>query len=281
MKKKYCLLALAAVVAVVVIAACTSKKSSDAESEPAQKYLILYYSQSGATGKLANDIKQKLGDKADIEAIQVEVPYNGTYQETISRCQEEMADGVAPAVKPLQANLDDYDVIFIGYPVWFGTYAQPIAGLVKAYDFAGKKIVPFCTFGSGGLQTSSENLKKALPQAEVLEGYGVRNARIDKAAAEVGQFLIDKGYADGQKSEPLPDFYEQQPVTDADAAIFKAACGDYPMPLGTPETVSKRNIPGGTEYLFKSKADDGSTMTIYVTAPSEEGAQPEFTQVVR
>ncbi len=285
MKKLFLALAsLAAVVAVVaLVAACSSKKNAEttAETEAAQKYLILYYSQTGATQTVANAIKSSLGDAADMEVIEVEEPYSGTYQETIERCQKEKADGTVPAVKPLKANLADYDAVFLGYPIWFGTYAQPIAGLVKSVDFAGKKIVPFCTFGSGGLVESIADLKKALPQAEILDGYGVRNARIAKAADEVRQFLIDCGYVAGQKSEPLPAFYEQTAVTDADKAVFEAACGDYPMPLGTPVTASKRTIPGGTEYMFKAKGDNGAMMTVYVTASDAEGAKPEFTMVVR
>ncbi len=285
MKKLFLALAsLAAVVAVVaLVAACSSKKSAEtaAATEAAQKYLILYYSQTGATQTVANAIKSSLGDAADVEVIEVEEPYSGTYQETIERCQKEKADGTVPAVKPLKANLADYDAVFLGYPIWFGTYAQPIAGLVKSVDFAGKKIVPFCTFGSGGLVESIADLKKALPQAEILDGYGVRNARIAKAADEVRQFLIDCGYVAGQKSEPLPAFYEQTAVTDADKAVFEAACGDYPMPLGTPVTASKRTVPGGTEYMFKAKGDNGAMMTVYVTASDAEGAKPEFTMVVR
>ena len=285
MKKLFLALAsLAAVVAVVaLVAACSSKKNAEtaAATEAAQKYPILYYSQTGATQTVANAIKSSLGDAADVEVIEVEEPYSGTYQETIERCQKEKADGTVPAVKPLKANLADYDAVFLGYPIWFGTYAQPIAGLVKSVDFTGKKIVPFCTFGSGGLVESIADLKKALPQAEILDGYGVRNARIAKAADEARQFLIDCGYVAGQKSEPLPAFYEQTAVTDADKAVFEAACGDYPMPLGTPVTASKRTIPGGTEYMFKAKGNNGAMMTVYVTASDAEGAKPEFTMVVR
>lgn len=285
MKKLFLALAgLAAVIAVVaLVAACSSKKSSETTTATAtaQKYLILYYSQTGATQTVANAIKSSLGDATDVEVIEVEEPYSGTYQETIERCQKEKADGTVPAVKPLKADLADYDTVFLGYPIWFGTYAQPIAGLVSKVDFAGKKIVPFCTFGSGGLVESIADLKKALPQAEILDGYGVRNARIAKAAGEARQFLIDNGYVDGQKSEPLPAFYEQTAVTDADKAVFEAACGDYPMPLGTPVTASKRTVPGGTEYMFKAKSDNGAMITVYVTADDAEGAKPEFTMVVR
>ena len=59
--------------------------------------------------------------------------------------------------------LKAYDVIYLGYPIWGGTYAAPVVTLVKKYDFAGKTIVPFCTFGSGGLESSSADLAEHHP----------------------------------------------------------------------------------------------------------------------
>ena len=153
---------------------------------------------------------------------------------------------------------------------------------MKQQDFAGKKIVPFCTFGSGGLNTSSDALKQALPKAQILEGYGVRTARVEKAARELDRFLKEQGYKAG-KVEKLPDYSPQQPVTEAERAIFDAACSSYQFPLGTPQTVGKRTTPDGTDYEYKVKARgfDGqeTTSTIFVTVAN--GATPEFTQVVR
>jgi len=84
---------------------------------------------------------------------------------------------------------------------------------------------------------------------------------------------------------PLPAYSAQQPVTEQDKAIFDAACSSYQFPLGTPQTVGKRTTDDSTDYMFtvKSRGFDGteSTSTIYVTVGKEEGAKPEFTQVVR
>jgi flavodoxin len=248
----------------------------------AQKNLVLYYSETGTTEKVAQELQKQLG--ADIEKIEVEVPYSGNFQETIQRSNKERESGQLPALKPLKKKLSNYDVIFLGYPIWFGTYAMPIATLVKENDFAGKTIVPFCTFGSGGLNTSTNDLKKALPQATIQKGYGVRTARVAAAKKELDRFLIENGYKEGTVA-PLPDYSAQQPVTDADKAIFDAACSNYQFPLGTPVTVGKRQTPDGTDYQFsvKSRGFDGgeSTSTIFVTVGKEEGAKPEFTEVVR
>ena len=128
----------------------------------AQKKLVLYYSETGTTKAVAQEIQKQLG--ADIDSIEAIKPYSGNFQETIQRGQREMQSGQTPALKPLKKDIDDYDIIFLGYPIWFGTYAMPIATLVKEHDFADKTIVPFCSFGSGGLNTSTEALKKALPK---------------------------------------------------------------------------------------------------------------------
>ena len=248
----------------------------------AQKKLVLYYSETGTTKTVAQELQKQLG--ADIESIEPVTPYSGNFQETIQRGQREMQSGETPELKPLKSKMADYDVIFIGYPIWFGTYANPIITLVKEQDFAGKTVVPFCTFGSGGLNTSSDALKKALPKANIVQGYGVRTARVAAAAKELDRFLKENGYKKGAVAK-LPEYSEQVPVTAEDKAIFDAACSSYQFPLGTPSTVGKRQTPESTDYKFtvNSNSPNGtaSTSIIYVTVGKEQGAKPEFTEVVR
>ena len=248
----------------------------------AQKKLVLYYSETGTTKTVAQEIQKQLG--ADIDSIEAIKPYSGNFQETIQRGQREMQSGQTPALKPLKKDIDDYDIIFLGYPIWFGTYAMPIATLVKEHDFAGKTIVPFCSFGSGGLNTSTEALKKALPKAIIRPGYGIRSARVTAVERELDRFLKENGYKKGAITK-LPEYSEQKPLTDDERAIFDAACSGYQFPLGTPQTVGKRNTPDGTDYKYtvKSRGMNGAeaTSTIYVTKSNAEGAKPEFTEVVR
>ena len=248
----------------------------------AQKSLVLYYSETGTTKTVAQELQKQLG--ADIEVIEAVEPYSGDFMETMQRGQREMQSGETPALKPLKKKITDYDVIFIGYPIWFGTYAMPIATLVKENDFAGKTIVPFCTFGSGGLNTSSDALKKALPKAKVQKGYGVRTARVTAAAKELDRFLKENGYKEGTVAQ-LPAYSAQQPVTDEEKAIFDAACSSYQFPLGTPLTAGKRTTDDSIDYKFTVKSrgmngEDGTSI-IYVTVGKEQGAKPEFTEVVR
>lgn len=259
-----------------------SQKKVETTAEPEQpKALVLYYSQTGATQQIAEQIQKAVG--ADIERIEAVTPYDGTYDETIQRCMKERETGELPEIKPIQANLADYDVIYVGYPVWFGTYALPMGSFVKNNDLAGKKIVPFCTFGSGGLNTSVADLKAAQPNAEILPGYGVRNARLASAPAELDYFLKSNGYVEGEV-EALPEYSEQKPVTEEETALFNAATGDYKMLTATPLTVGSRQTAQGTDYLFtaeSSRGEEKMTIQIKVTQSKAEGAQPEFTEVIR
>ncbi len=264
---------------VLVMIGCTSQNKNE---ENMKKSLIIYYSQTGATKQIAQELAQHLN--ADTLRIEVQQPYNGTYEETIARCLEEMKTNELPKLKELGIDLAQYDTIFLGYPIWFGTYARPIAALVKSVDFAGKKVIPFCTFGSGGLSASIKDLKAAQPQAEICPGYGVRNARLAKAPAEVERFLIENGYMAG-KVEKLPDYSVQQPVTEEEINIFNAACGDYKYPIGTPQTTGKRVLPTSTDYRYvvSSKDPNGNETEaiVFITVGNEADAKPEFTEVVR
>ena len=262
---------------VALFSACSQKTSP--------KMLILYYSQTAGTETVAQQIKAFLPE-ADIEKITPAVPYDGTYAETIARSGKEREEGILPELNPIEANLSQYDVIFLGYPIWFGTCAPPMLSFLNQANLGGKKIVPFCTFGSGGLSTSVADIVKLQPEAEVLHGYGVRAARLDAVPREVERFLISQGFMEGEAVEEVP-FGETAPVTQEDSDIFDAAVGDYPMINARAVTVASRPVPEGTEFLFTAEnlpregmpAMGPSEMKVYVLC--EEGKQPVFTQVVR
>lgn len=249
------------------------------EGRPISKPLVLYYSQTGTTKAVAEEIRNQTG--ADIVAFDVTEPYGGSYDETIKRCLAEREAGVIPVLEALDCNLSEYDLIYLGYPIWFGTYAPPVKALLASEQFAGKVIVPFCSFGSGGLQASASDLKKALPDADIRAGYGVRTVRIGKAPAEIERFLIENGWKVGE-IEPLPAYSEQAPVTEAEAAIFDEACSGYQFPLGTPVTCGSRETPDGLDYLFKaeSKGPDGKVSSSMIHVIVRDG-KAEFTQVAR
>mgnify|MGYP002623685840 FL=1 len=265
---------LFAIACLAMLSCNIDKKPSTTEEGP--KMLVLYYSQTGATRTVANELQAQLG--ADIEEIVPVQPYDSDFQATIQRCQQEKAEGKLPEIKPIEADLSKYDVIFLGYPVWFGTYAPPVETFIKNADLSGKTIVTFCTFGSGGLNTSTANLKAAQPDANVVEGYGVRNARMEAVPAEVENFLKLNQYIEGEGF--APEYSEAAELTDADRAIYDAACGDYPMLHAVPTLVSKASTDSKNYYMFVAE-ENGQNIHVRVQVGTEEGAIPEFTEVVR
>ena len=281
MKNMKLMLVLATVTMTAV--SCGSKKETPQTEEP--KVLVLYYSQTGNTKAVAEEIARRLN--ADMEEIVAVNPYDGDFQATIARCMQEREQEVLPDIQPLKADISGYDVVFLGYPVWFGTYAPPVITFLNNVDLSGKKIVPFCTFGSGGLESSVKDLAVAEPNAEILPGYGVRAARMDAMPKEVEQFLLAGGFVDGEYTTPEA-FPEQHPVNEEEAAIFDAAVDGYPMIHAKATAVAIRNLPEGTEYLFTAvdlpreenpKMPPAGEMQVYVTVVN--GETPVFTKVVR
>ena len=273
-----------AVLAVIVATSC-SQKSQNSEKEKASKVLVLYYSQTSNTKTVATEIATRLN--ADIEEIALVEPYDTAFQATIDRCKADREKGILPEIKPLKLNVADYDWIFIGYPIWFGTYAPPIASLLEKVDLSGKWVMPFCTFGSGGLESSVKDLTEKQPNAKIMPGYGVRAARMDAVPKEVEQYLKSIGFIKGELFMPA-DFPEQHPVSADEAAIFDAAVNGYPMLNAKAKTVASRTILDGTEYLFtamdmprenKPGMPPASEIKVYVLV--EKDKAPVFTKVVR
>ena len=257
-----------------------------------EKILVLYYSQTGNTKAVAEEFANRLG--ADIEEITAIVPYDGDFQATIERCKEEMALDSLPDINCLKHNINEYDVFFIGYPVWFGTYAQPIASFLRDNNLSGKKIVPFCTFGSGGLESSKKDLVDAQPDAWILPAYGIRAARMDFMPQEVETFLIANGFIKGKYLYPVTFSYPH-PVSDADIALYDAAVKGYPMLNARPVEVGFRSNNGDLEYVYTAvdeprmpAPDDGDKkpdlppagkVKVYVKVIP--GVDTSFTRVVR
>ncbi len=266
---------------IVALASCSA--SAKKTAEPAKtKTLVVFYSQTNTTRTVALEIQSKLG--ADTAEIKVSGEYPTDFQSTIQRWQEDMKNGVNPEIEPLGVNIADYDTIFIGYPIWGGTYAQPVASFIGANNFAGKVVFPFCTFGSGGRVSSTKQLAEVLSNATIGESYGVRQARLASAPAEIDSYLKKIGAIKGEV-ETLPDFSEMQDVTEADKALFDAATSSYGMYKMTPVTVCSRATSNGTDYIFTAEnaGPDGSTsqLTVFVTKGADENAVPEFTAVER
>lgn len=273
---------VSAVSGLAVAMSCNSAQAPQQVSQPSAKSIVVYYSQNGATKSVALELQKQLG--ADIDSIVCENPYSGDFNQTIERSMKEMQSGELPKVKALGSDLQKYDTIYLGYPVWFGVSALPVQSFVKSVKLDGKVVITFCTFGSGGLNTSTDNLKGLAAGANFVQGYGVRDIRLAAAPKEIEYFLKSNGYVAGTVDK-LPEYSDFVDVTDAEKAIFDAACADYKFPLGTPVKFGKRETAESVDYKFaaETKDQDGNVQKseVFVTAPKADGSKPEFTSVMR
>lgn len=170
---------IALVLAVAVFCVFRTKKRDDVALlwKPQGKVAVVFFSQSkvGNTRQIAEWISEATG--GDLVEIERADPYPEPYGETLKAAQSEISSCVLPPIKPLGANLDAYDVVFVGSPVWYGTYAAPVGSFLKAVDLSGKTVVPFCTHGGGGEGRTFADVSKAVPSAvAVLPGFVARGS---------------------------------------------------------------------------------------------------------
>lgn len=151
------------------------------------KILVVYYSKSGNTKEIANQIHTVVG--GDIFEIQPMVDYPQEYSQLTKQAKKEISEGYKPALKNKVANIQDYNIIFVGSPCWWSTIAPPVASFLSEYDLSGKKIIPFMTHGGSGLGHSVEDIKKQLPDSTVVDGQEFRGNNVKNASNDVAQWL--------------------------------------------------------------------------------------------
>lgn len=171
------------------LSACASENSANNNaSQPAQqtssaqdvpetnqqkaKVLVAYFSCTGNTENAAKQIASATG--GDLYAILPAQPYTDAdlrYNDDTTRATKEQHDASArPAIEGTVANFQQYDVIFVGYPIWWDQAPRVINTFMESYDFSGKKVVPFCTSGGSSITNSVNQLKSAYGNITWLEG---------------------------------------------------------------------------------------------------------------
>ena len=254
-----------------------------AENAPQQsKSVVVYFSQTGATKKLAQVFKE--ARHADEFELQLVKPFPSTYDSTIATVRAERESKQWPALVNAKLDVDKYDTVFLGYPIMFGTFTTPIYTFLEANDLSGKVVVPFCTYGSGGRKASAGELKTLEPNANVTLAYGISNKRInaeggiEKAKEEVAAFFAN--LETGKTDEMLMGgFSEQRPLTAEDSAVFIAATKDYAY-LGLKPLSVSTQVVAGMNYLFvcEMKAFGGpATQTnVKIFKPLPGRGEPEM-----
>lgn len=161
------------------------------DTKNGKKILIAYYSWSGNTKALAEEIHKQVG--GDLIPIVPSTPYSETYAVTVAKAKQEQLSNARPAIKTTIPNVEQYDMVLLGYPNWWGSYPMMIATFAEKHNLDGKKIAPFFTHGGGGEQRCVSDLRKLLPKADMQKGLCVGGNSARSAQGEVSAWLKQIG----------------------------------------------------------------------------------------
>lgn len=172
---------------------------STVSAKDSGKVLIAYFSRAGEnykvgyvkvgnTAVMAGYIHERLSG-SDIFKIEPVVPYPDKYDECTEVAKKEQRENARPAVKTHIADINKYDAIYIGYPIWWGTMPQIMFTFLEEYDLSGKTIIQFCTHEGSSFGRSVNDLKKKCPKSNFLDGLAVRGSDVKKAQKEVNAWI--------------------------------------------------------------------------------------------
>ena len=152
-----------------------------------KKILVAYFSHSGNTRAVAYDICKKVdGEFFEIQTVK---PYPSDYNTVVDIAKRELKADFRPELKSKLKNSGQYDVIFVGYPNWWGTYPQAVKVFLSTHDFSGKTIIPFCTHEGSELGRSVADMKKLCPKSTILEGLAIRGSAAHNSDDRIDEWL--------------------------------------------------------------------------------------------
>jgi flavodoxin len=196
MKRKIVILPMIAIILAVIGVLVFLLKDTNMQNAKAnepnlyqktKKILVVYFSHSGNTRIIAEQIKNATG--ADIFEIQTVKDYPKDYQTVVEQAKKEINSNYKPKLKTKVNNIEFYDIIFIGSPNWWSTVVPPVATFLTSYNLEGKTIVPFMTHEGSGMGHSVADIKKMCPKSTVLEGLPIRGSYVKRAQEDVTKWL--------------------------------------------------------------------------------------------
>ena len=142
---------------------------------------------TGNTGLVAHWISDAAG--GELFSIQTEEAYPEDYDETVDQGQEEQSENARPKLSSQVENMDEYNVIFLGYPNWWGDMPMAVYSFLDEYDLAGKTIIPFVTSGGSGFSNTVSAIAEEEPDADVQEGLELGDSETADAKEEVESWV--------------------------------------------------------------------------------------------
>jgi flavodoxin len=156
-----------------------------------EKILIAYFSWSGNTRIIAGEINRQTGGDL-LEIIPAE-PYPQDFDKTAERWHRERDADARPPITTIVEDIDAYQTIFVGYPIWSSNLPAVVRTFLDQYDLSGKTVIPFCTHGGSGFGRSLDTLKRLCPGAVVIRGFETYGTRAAEAGEEISKWLREIG----------------------------------------------------------------------------------------
>jgi flavodoxin len=166
-----------------------------------KKCLIAYYSRKGQNYVSGRIVDLKVGNTevvanmihkitgGDMFHIESVTAYPNDYTEATEVAKNELRAKARPKLTGHVENMGTYDVIFLGYPNWWGTMPMPVYTFLESHDFSGKTIVPFCTHEGSGMGHSEQDIAKACPKATVRKGIAIHGTNASSAGSDVSSWI--------------------------------------------------------------------------------------------
>ena len=168
------------------------------------KVLIAFYSRAdenyfngtlkmlkvGNTEIAAEIIREYTG--GDVFKIEQSKPYSKGYNDCIAEAQADQRSNARPELKSFPKSIDDYDVIYLGFPNYWSTMPMAVFTFLEHFDFSNKIIKPFCTHEGSGLGSSISDIKKLCPKATVEKGLAIRGSRVNDCKTEIEKWADKK-----------------------------------------------------------------------------------------
>lgn len=155
------------------------------------KVLIAYFSWGGNTGGIAEEIQSQTG--ADLFEITLVNPYSTDYNTVLDEAQRDQNEQARPELASHVENMEEYDIILLGYPNWWASIPMPVASFLEEYDFSGKTIIPFCSHGGGRFGQSLTAIAKLAPDAIMGEALSVHYSGGSSLPDDVTEWLVTNG----------------------------------------------------------------------------------------
>lgn len=187
----------------------TSTSAGTATRTDGKKILVAFYSRTGenyAVGNIAKGNTHIVADMiaemtgADTFEIKTVKEYPADYKETTEVAKQELTENARPALATQVPNMADYDVVFLGYPIWWSDLPMPVYTFLESYDFSGKTIVPFATSAGDVLTGKERDIPNYAKGAKMLDGIGIEGKRAqenpDRVHPEVEKWLTGLGFVD-------------------------------------------------------------------------------------